>query len=45
VDGDLPIADFAQLLDISEEALNTDSATAGGWTMEKFGAFPQPGTP
>jgi len=43
VDGDLPIADFAQLLDISEEALNTDSATAGGWTMEKFGAFPQAG--
>ena len=43
VDGDLPVTDFAELLDMDEEALNTDSATAGGWTIEKFGGFPQVG--
>ena len=43
VDGDLPIADFAELTGVPEEALTTDSATAGGWTIEKYGAFPHPG--
>ena len=43
VDGDLPIGDFAELLDVTEESLETDSATAGGWTIEKFGAFPKVG--
>ena len=40
VDGDLPIADFAELLGLEEKDLATDSATAGGWTIEKYGAFP-----
>ena len=43
IDGDLPISDFAELLDMSEDALETDSSTAGGWTIEKFGAFPKVG--
>ena len=43
VDGDLPISDFAELLDVREEYLDTDSATAGGWTIEKFGDFPAAG--
>ena len=43
VDGDLPVGDFAELLDMGEETLNTDSATAGGWTIEKFGGFPREG--
>ena len=43
VDGDLPIADFAELAGVPEDSLTTDSATAGGWTIEKFGAFPRPG--
>ncbi len=43
VDGDLPIGDFAELLGVSEESLKTDSATAGGWTIEKFGSFPKTG--
>ena len=43
VDGDLPIADFAELLDMDEDELSTESATAGGWTIEKFGRFPQDG--
>jgi len=43
LDGDLPIGEFAELLGTSEDALDTDSATAGGWTLEKFGDFPEPG--
>ena len=43
VDGDLPIADFAELVGVDEETLTTESATAGGWTIEKFGAFPRTG--
>ncbi len=42
VDGDLPIADFAELMGMDEEDLHTESATAGGWTIEKYGSFPQP---
>ena len=42
-DGALPIADFAELAGVPEDSLTTDSATAGGWTIEKFGAFPRPG--
>ena len=43
VDGDLPISELAELLDLREEALDTASSTAGGWTIEKFGAFPTAG--
>ena len=43
VDGDLPIGELAELLGLEEEDLDTDSATAGGWTIEKFGAFPKAG--
>jgi len=43
LDGDLPIGDLAELLDMSEDALETDSATVGGWTMEKYGSFPAAG--
>jgi putative hemolysin len=41
--GNLPIGEFAELLGTTEEALDTDSATAGGWTLEKFGDFPEQG--
>lgn len=43
LDGDLPIAEFADLLDMKEEDLTTDSTTAGGWTLEEFGKFPKEG--
>lgn len=43
LDGDLPIGDLAELLDMGEDALETDSATVGGWTMEKYGDFPRAG--
>ncbi len=43
VDGDLPIGDFAELVEMKERDFGSDSATIGGWTIEKFGAFPAPG--
>ena len=43
VDGDLPLGELAERLDMKEEDLSTDSATAGGWTIEKFGSFPKAG--
>ncbi|MBR6114509.1 MAG: HlyC/CorC family transporter [Oscillospiraceae bacterium] len=43
IDGDLPVADFAELMGIREEELETESATAGGWTIEKYGSFPSAG--
>lgn len=43
LDGDMIVSDFLELLDWNETALDTDSATVGGWTIERFGAFPKPG--
>lgn len=43
LDGDMSIGDFLELLDIAEDSFETDSATVGGWTIEKFGYFPRQG--
>lgn len=43
LDGDMVISDFLELLGWREDALITDSATVGGWTIERFGAFPREG--
>ena len=43
LDGDMVISDFLELLGWNEEALDTDSATVGGWTIERFGTFPKAG--
>ena len=43
VDVDLPLSDFAELLGVEEDDLSADSATAGGWTIERFGSFPKAG--
>lgn len=43
LDGDLSISEFLEVLERSEESFETDSATVGGWTLEKFGTFPQEG--
>lgn len=43
LDGDMGINDFLELLDISEDGFDTDSATVGGWTIENFGYFPRQG--
>ncbi|MGN1001239.1 MAG: hemolysin family protein [Oscillospiraceae bacterium] len=41
--GDMDIGDFIELVGLSEETLDSDSSTVGGWTIERFGSFPQPG--
>jgi len=41
--GDMVISDFLELLGISESDFETDSATVGGWTLEKFDTYPQEG--
>ncbi len=43
LDGDMSIGDFADLLEQDEEHLETESATVGGWVIERFGAFPEAG--
>lgn len=43
LDGDMSIGDFTELLDISEDSFETESATVGGWTLERFGTFPGEG--
>ena len=43
LDGDMVISDFLELLEWEEDAIETESATVGGWTIERFGAFPLPG--
>ena len=43
LDGDMVISDFLELLEWDEDAIETESATVGGWTLERFGAFPLPG--
>ena len=43
LDGDMSVGDFTELLEISEEEFETESATVGGWTLEQFGSFPDEG--
>ena len=43
LDGDMNISDFLEMIDRSEDSFDTDSATVGGWTIEKFGRFPECG--
>jgi len=43
MDGGLPVADFLDFLELPENALDTESYTLGGWTIEEFGAFPRAG--
>ncbi len=43
LDGDMLIDDFFELVGIEEEALEVESETLGGWTIEVFGSFPEVG--
>ena len=43
LDGDMNIYDFLELVGISEESFEAESATLGGWTVEQFGGFPKVG--
>ncbi|MCR5301631.1 MAG: hemolysin family protein [Lachnospiraceae bacterium] len=43
VDGDMPIGDFLELLNIDEDEFDYESQTAGGWAIEYLGDFPKEG--
>ena len=43
LDGAMILDDFRELVGFSEEELEAESSTVGGWTLEMFGAFPQAG--
>ena len=43
LDGDMSIYDFLDLAGIPEEDFEAESSTLGGWTVERFGAFPKKG--
>ena len=43
IDGDTPISDLLDLLNIREEEFDGESETVGGWTVERFGTFPKEG--
>ena len=43
LDGDMTIDDFTELVGLDDEVFETESATVGGWTLEKFGTSPQEG--
>lgn len=43
LDGNMTIGDFCELMEWDEDDFETDSVTVGGWTLEKFGSFPQAG--
>ena len=43
LDGDMTISDFLELTGIDEDGFEAESETLGGWTVESFGAFPEPG--
>lgn len=42
-DGDIPISEFLERLDIDENDFDYESQTAGGWTIEYMGDFPDVG--
>lgn len=44
IDGDMPISDFLDLVEISEDDFEYESETVGGWTIEYHGSFPEVGT-
>ncbi len=44
LDGDMPITEFLELLQVPDEDFEAESDTLGGWCIESFGGrFPEPG--
>ena len=44
LDGDMPVTEFLELMNLPENDFEADSDTLGGWTIESFGGrFPEPG--
>lgn len=43
VDGDISISEFLELCSLDEDSFEAESETAGGWTVEMLGHFPEVG--
>lgn len=43
LDGDLPISEFLDFLEIDESDFEAESETVGGWVIEMLDRFPEPG--
>ena len=43
LDGNMVLPDFLELLHLDGDSFPAESDTVGGWTVERFGKFPQPG--
>ena len=43
LDGDMIFSDFLELMDLREDAMESESETIGGWTVESLGTFPKEG--
>ena len=43
LDGSMILSDMAELLSLNEEDMDAESDTVGGWTIERFGSFPNVG--
>ena len=43
LDGDMTISDFLELVGLDEDEFECESDTVGGWTLEMFERFPDPG--
>lgn len=43
LDGDMVLNDMLELVGLAEEDFEAESDTVGGWTIERFGRFPEPG--
>ncbi len=43
LDGDMVLSDMLELVGIPEDDFEAESDTVGGWTLERFGTFPEEG--
>ena len=43
VDGDMPVSEFLELLELDEDNFDYDSETVGGWCIEMIDEFPKEG--
>lgn len=43
LDGDMPVNEFVELMEIPEDEFKAESETVGGWTIEMLDRFPQKG--
>lgn len=43
LDGAMMLFEMEELLGLPEDSIEAESSTVGGWTIECFGGFPQPG--